>query len=153
MEGSEKEAVIQAETAGDERIKAIFLLFWAPISSVRRSNQPLCNRLSAVIVSETRRFGISGAIRQGGKLPERKRNVLGNWDELAAAGTQKGVPANPPLCHSPGFKPHWGRGVLPVRSASPPGAPVSPHQTRRALKLRFSEGPRSRLRRTHFIKV
>lgn len=35
-------------------------------------------------------------IRQGVKLPERKGNVLGNADELAAAGAQKGVPANPP---------------------------------------------------------
>lgn len=61
MEGSEKEAFMQAETVGDKRIKAIFLLFWAPISSVRRLNQPLCNRLSTVIASVTRRFVISGA--------------------------------------------------------------------------------------------
>lgn len=61
MEGSEKEALMQAETAGDEQVKAVFLLFWAPISSARRSNQALCNRLSTVIVSVTRRFVISGA--------------------------------------------------------------------------------------------
>lgn len=93
MEGSEKEALTQAETVGDERIKAVFLLFSAPLSSARRSNQALCNRPSTVIVSQTRQFVISGA--SGVRQPEDYRRGKGtcweNLDELA--GTQKCVPS------------------------------------------------------------